>query len=459
MSHYRILVVDDSANTLRALNAFLTEEGYEVVTTKNPVKAIQIFKEGPPFDVVLSDLKMPRMEGMELYRSLLNYERNLLFIIMTAYGTIESSVKAMKEGVYDYLVKPINIDELSIVLTKALREKRNTLELMSLRNAVRERYSFHNIIGRSPRMQEIFSLLRVVSPTDATVLVTGETGTGKELITKAIHYNSSRHNGPIVCLDCAALNESLLEAELFGYVKGAFTGAEKDRIGRLEAAHRGTLFLDEVAHMSQPLQSKLLRFLQERTFEPVGGVTPRKVDVRVIAATNKDLKEEVEKGRFLPDLYYRLQLIQISVPPLRKRLEDIPLLVSHFSKAAAEEYHRTPVTLDPEVIEVMMSYPWPGNVRELSNVIFRATLLGRNSRMTLQDLPADLRHVSRDPMERTTDFFNHLPPEGVSLKKMEKELIARTLEHFNGHRSQTAEALGISRKSLYQRMRRYKMIQ
>lgn len=458
MSRCRVLVVDDNANALRAIRAFLDEEGYEAVITRDPVKAVKLFKEGPPFDAVLSDLKMPRMDGMELFRKLSSLDQQLLFIIMTAYGTIESSVKAMKEGVYDYLVKPINIDELSIVLAKGLREKRHAAELLSLRKEVKNRYSFYNIVGRSPRMREIYSLLRVVSPTDATVLVTGETGTGKELITKAIHYHSPRNSGPIIFIDCGALSESLLEAELFGYVKGAFTGAVADRIGRLEAAHRGTLFLDEVAHMSAPLQSKLLRFLQERTFEPVGAVIPRKVDVRVIAATNKELKNEVEMGRFLPDLYYRLQVIQISVPPLRRRTEDIPLLVRHFIQAAASEYNREPVTVSPEVIDAMMKYNWPGNVRELSNVIFRATLLGRDNTMTLEDLPPEIRHAVPDRAKSTTDFFRHLPPEGVTLKEVERELILKTLKHFNGHRSQTAEALGISRKSLYQRMQRFNLV-
>jgi len=458
MNRHRILVVDDNANALRALRAFLDEEGYEVVITRDPLKAVQLFKEGPPFDVVLSDLRMPRMDGMELFRNLQALDRRLLFVIMTAYGTIESSVKAMKEGVYDYLVKPINIEELSIILTKGLRERRHAAELRSLRKEVKDRYSFYNIIGRSPRMREIFSLLRVVSPTDATVLVTGETGTGKELITKAIHYHSPRHNGPIICIDCAALTESLLEAELFGYVKGAFTGAASDRMGRLEAAHRGTLFLDEVAHMSPPLQAKLLRFLQERTFEPVGGVTPRKVDVRVIAATNKELRDEVEKSRFLPDLFYRLQVIQLSVPPVRKRREDIPFLVEHFVKAAAAEYNRPPLQLGPGVIEALMKYPWPGNVRELSNVVYRATLLGRNGTLSVEDLPDEIRRAGGDRAEERAEFLSTLPAGGVTLKDMEKELISKTLRHFNGHRSQTAEALGISRKSLYQRMQRYKML-
>ena len=303
MNKFRILLVDDNVGSLKAMNAFLEEEGYEAVTTTDPLKAEKMFKEGPPFDIVLSDLKMPGVDGLQLFHRLKSLDRQLLFIIMTAHGTIESSVKALKEGVYDYLVKPINIEELSIVLEKSLRERKQAAELDALRHAVKAQYGFDNIISESPQMNEVFSILRAVSPTDATVLVTGETGTGKELITNAIHYNSRRNGAPIICINCAALSEHLLEAELFGYVKGAFTGATTDRIGRLEAAHRGTLFLDEVGQMSLPLQAKLLRFLEERTFEPVGSVNTRTVDVRIIAATNKDLQKEVLNQRFLPDFF------------------------------------------------------------------------------------------------------------------------------------------------------------
>ncbi|MEW5722355.1 MAG: sigma-54 dependent transcriptional regulator [Thermodesulfobacteriota bacterium] len=457
MNNYRVLVVDDNANALRALRLFLSEEGYEVVTTRDPLKAEELYREGKPFDVVLSDLKMPGVDGLELYRRLKAKDRHLLFIIMTAYGTVESSVKAMKEGVYDYLLKPINIDQLSIVLDKALRERRQAAELDSLRHEVKTRYGFHNIVGQSPKMQEIFSILKVVSPTDATVLVTGETGTGKELIAKGLHYHSPRHEGPLVCLNCAALSESLLEAELFGYVKGAFTGAVADRIGRLEAAHRGTLFLDEVGEMSLALQAKLLRFLQERTFEPVGSIQPRTVDVRVIGATNRDLGREVQQRRFLPDLFYRLQVILINVPPLRDRSDDIPLLVNHFLRMAEIEHGRSSLEVRPEAMDALMAYPWPGNVRELSNTISRLVILGRGAQFTLEDLPAEIRRTKSSRREDLSFFIERLPPQGLPLRDVEKELILKTLKHFHGHRSLTAKALGISRKSLYQRMRRFKL--
>jgi DNA-binding NtrC family response regulator len=447
-------MVDDNVSSLKALETFLGEEGYEVVTTTDPKKAETLFKEGPPYDIVLSDLKMPGIDGLELFHRLKSVDRQLLFIIMTAHGTIESSVKALKEGVYDYLLKPINIDELSIVLEKSLRERKQATELNALRKEVKDRYGFDNIVSRSPKMYEVFSMLRAVSPTDATVLVTGETGTGKELITKAIHYNSLRHDGPFICINCAALSEQLLEAELFGYVKGAFTGATSNRIGRLEAAHWGTLFLDEVGQMSMPLQAKLLRFLQERTFEPVGSVDTRTVDVRIIAATNRNLQEEVEKGHFLLDFFYRLQVIQILIPPLRERRGDIPLLVNTFLKQAAAENNRPVLEVAPDAMESLMTHSWPGNVRELRNIIDRLVILTRHHTIRLADLPENIRY-SKDPLsDKDAHFIERFPANGIKLKHVERELIKKTLNHFQGNRSKTAKALGISRKSLYERMQR-----
>lgn len=456
MSRFRVLLVDDNAGSLRALDAFLHEEGFDAVTTTDPLKAEKMFKEGPPFDIVLSDLKMPGMDGLQLFQRLKSLDRQLLFIIMTAHGTIESSVKALKEGVYDYLVKPINIEELSIVLEKSLRERKQAAELDALRHAVKAQYGFDNIISESPQMEEVFSILRAVSPTDATVLVTGETGTGKELITNAIHYNSRRNGAPIICINCAALTEHLLEAELFGYVKGAFTGATTDRIGRLEAAHRGTLFLDEVGQMSLSLQTKLLRFLEERTFEPVGSVNTRTVDVRIIAATNKDLQREVLKQRFLPDFFYRLQVIRIPIPPLRDRKVDIPLLVNHFLQKAAIANNRDVPAVSPEAMDAFLAYSWPGNVREVRNTIDRVVILARHHTIELKDLPSEMLR-SAGLIEAETHFIKHLPAQGMMLRHVEKELIKKSLIQFQGHRSRTAQALGISRKSLYERMHRFKL--
>lgn len=455
MSKERILVVDDSVSTLKALDTFLREEGFEVTTAKNGAAAEQTFLKDSSFEVVLADLRMPGMDGVELYRRLKSIDPNLLLIIMTAHGSIESSVEAMREGVYDYVLKPLNLDELLLTLSKALREKKREAELESLRNVVTDRYGFHNIIGNSPPMREVFKIIRAVAPTEATVLITGETGTGKEMFTRAIHFNSSRSQAPFICINCAALSESLLETELFGYVKGAFTGAESNRVGRLEAANQGTLFLDEVGHMGLPLQSKLLRFLQEGTFEPVGSITPRTVNVRVIAATNKDLEAEMEAKRFLPDLFYRLQVIQLNVPLLRQRKEDIPLLTEHFLKASASEHKRTPPKVTLEAMEALMSYHWPGNVRELNNLINRLVILGQSNEIGLKDLPANLRRAFQDNESEPSGCLAALPAQGVKLRDMEIELIQKTLILFEGNRSLTAKALGISRKSLYERIHRY----
>ena len=338
---------------------------------------------------------MPGMDGLQLYRHLVSVDPMVQFIIMTAHGTIESSVEAMKEGVYDYLVKPLNTDELFLILGKAIRERQQKVELTALRLEVAGRYGFQNIVGQSLALRKIFDMVKAVAPTDATVLITGETGTGKELFAKAIHFNSTRGQAALVSINCAALSESLLEAELFGHVKGAFTGAVSSRVGRLEAADKGTLFLDEIGHMSLALQAKLLRFLQERTFEPVGSSTSRTVNTRIIAATNREMEGEVKTGRFLPDLYYRLQVIQLTIPPLRERREDIPLLAAHFVESAAAEHARPMREMSSEVLEALRAYSWPGNVRELKNMIDRLTILGQGQKMTLHELPAHIieRHL------------------------------------------------------------------
>lgn len=454
MSQRRILVVDDRVSSLNAIKTFLKKEGYEVMTANSGQMAQDLFQTHQNFDVVLTDLKMPGMDGLELYRRLKRLDTAILLIIMTAHGSIESSVAAMKEGVYDYVTKPLIMDELLVTLEKAFRERQREAELTSLRNEVAQRFGFHNIVGHSRGMQEAFNIIKAVAPTEATVLITGETGTGKELFTKAIHYNSLRREAPMVCIDCGALSESLLEAELFGYLRGAFTGADTNRIGRLEAAHRGTLFLDEVAQMSMALQAKLLRFIQERTFEPVGAITPRTVDVRVVAATNRNLGKEVDRKRFLPDLFYRLQVIQFTIPPLRERSNDIPLLVEHFLKKAAVEHRRPLLTISDEAMDALMAFPWPGNVRELNNTIHRMVILCSSETIGLEDVPSNIRESYRAG-ERRPRLFRNLPSKGITLRESEIELIETTLEYFGGNRSLTAKALGISRKSLYERIQRY----
>lgn len=454
MKPSKVLLVDDRVSALRAIKTFLEKEGYEVITANSGQMAEDIFREHLNFDIVLSDLKMPGMDGLALYRNLKRLDEHVLLIIMTAHGSIESSVAAMKEGVYDYVTKPLNLDELLLAFNKATRHREREAELMALRNEVAQRYGLHSIVGQSPEMKEAFGIIRAVAPTEATVLITGETGTGKELFTKAIHFNSSRREAPMVCIDCGALSESLLETELFGYVKGAFTGADTKRIGRLEAAHRGTLFLDEVGQMSMGLQAKLLRFLQERTFEPVGSITPRTVDVRVIAATNRDLRHEAKQQRFLPDLFYRLQVIQIKIPPLRNRTGDIPLLIEYFLKKKTMEHKKPLLRISDRAMDALVAYPWPGNVRELSNTIHRMVILSPSENIGLADLPSNIRDAYHAD-ESEPRLFKCLPTKGITIREAEIELIKQSLAYFGGNRSLTAKALGISRKSLYERIQRY----
>ena len=455
MAGKRVLVVDDSAGSLRALRQVLGAEGFEVVTASLAQEAIRLFEAGPAFDAVLADLKMPGMDGLQLYRHLLSVDPMVQFIIMTAHGTIESSVEAMKEGVYDYLVKPLNTDELLLILGKAIRERQQRAELTALRAEVAGRYGFHNIVGQSLALRKVFDMVKAVAPTDATVLISGETGTGKELFAKAIHFNSPRGQAALVSINCAALSESLLEAELFGHVKGAFTGATTSRIGRLEAADQGTLFLDEIGHMSLALQAKLLRFLQERTFEPVGSSTTRTVNTRIIAATNREMEGEVRSQRFLPDLYYRLQVIQLTIPPLRERKEDIPLLAAHFIETAAAEHGRPVREMSNEVIEALKAYSWPGNVRELKNMIDRLTILGQGQKLTIHELPPHMIEQLSPDQEPSGEFLKELPPGGVTLQEVQRELLAKTLQLYDGNRTFAAKALGISRKSLWERIERF----
>ena len=315
MSERTILVVDDRVNTLKVLTLFLSDKGYRVLGAASGEEALEIFRAEPGIDLVLADLKMPGMSGLELYRALTGVRPVPPFIIMTAYASVQTAIRALKEGVTDYLIKPLNYEELPLTLAKACRQAEMSRELATLRRQITRENSFHGIIGASPPMLDIFEMVRTVGPTDASVLITGETGTGKELLAQGIHQESARREGPMVCINCAALTESLLEAELFGYVQGAFTGALGDKKGRLEAAHGGTLFLDEVGNMSLALQSKFLRFLQDGTFEPVGSAASRQVDVRLVAATNADLEGQIAAGRFLSDLLYRIEVIAIRVPP------------------------------------------------------------------------------------------------------------------------------------------------
>jgi DNA-binding NtrC family response regulator len=454
-----VLVVDDSLSTLKVLMAILADEGYEVLRASSGSKALRILMANDHIDAVLADLKMPGMDGLDLYRKVSEIREPPPFIIMTAYGTVKSAVSALKEGVTHYLIKPLDFDELTIILDKSIREHETADELKKLRGGLKQEDSFHNVIGASQKMKDIFDMVQTVGPTDASVLIQGETGTGKELLARAIHAESNRRERKIVCINSAALTETLLESELFGYVKGAFTGATADREGLLDAAHGGTLFLDEIGHMSLPLQSKILRFLQEMVFEPVGSTKSRAVDVRLIAASNLDLQREIDANRFMSDLLYRIEVIAIRVPPLRERREDIPLLLNHFLTRSALKYGKTVDAIDPGAMSRLSAYDWPGNVRELKNCVARAVILSKGPTLQLTDFPDKIaKQKGQLTGSPEGSFVPDFPPQGIKIRDMEIALIRKTLEKCHGNKSTAAQALGISRKTLYEKMERYQIV-
>jgi len=444
----RILVVDDEANARSALADLLREDGYDVETASDGFKALGKLPDFAP-DLVLTDLKMPGCDGMELMRKARALEPDTLFVVMTAFGTIESAVAAMRDGAEDYVTKPLNLDELKLVLDRALEKGRLRAEARSLRQRIAERYRFENIVGSSLPIQDVFKVIAQVAPSKATVLLVGESGTGKELVAAAIHERSPRSDGPFVKLHCAALAESLLESELFGHERGSFTGAVGRREGRFRQAHGGTLFLDEVSEIPPPTQVKLLRFLQEHEFERVGGNETLKVDVRIVAATNKDLAKEVESGRFRDDLYYRLNVVQVELPPLRDRRSDIPLLAVHFLRRYAQENEKNVTSLSDEAMVRLRAYSWPGNVRELENVIERAIVMCPGSEIQTEHLPPSLT-----PIGRPGSGAPVVP--GANMAELERYAILKTLEAVGGSTSKAAHILGISTRKIQYRLQQFR---
>jgi two-component system NtrC family response regulator len=389
-----ILIVDDEKNYLIVLEALLSDVGYEVLTAADASKGLEMVRSHD-LDLVITDMRMPGMDGMEFLARLHSQQPELPVIIMTAYATVEKAVEAMKRGAFDYITKPFKNDELKLTIRKAIEMHRLVRENRLLSRELQQRFSFGSIVGQSRAMRKVYGLIEKVAQTRATVLITGESGTGKELIARSIHFNSPRRDKPFVSVSCSALPESLLESELFGHERGAFTGAYTLRKGRFELADGGTLFLDEVGEMSPALQVKLLRVLQEMDFERVGGTRTIRVDARVVAATNRDLKRDVEKGRFREDLYYRLRVVQIEIPPLRERRDDIPLLVHHFLDKAAEANGVKVKRVGEEAFNLLYQYEWAGNVRELENVIERAVILCSGEEIGPDDLPDEIRHGPR----------------------------------------------------------------
>ena len=384
-----ILIIDDEKNYLVILEDLLSEEGHRVLTAESGPEGLELVKNND-LDAVITDMKMPGMDGLQVLEEIRAVDADLPVIMMTAYGTVERAVEAMKKGAFHYILKPFENEELKVLVQKAVEHHLIVRQNRQMRGILEERHHFHNIVGKSPPMQKVYDLIRKVAPTKATVLITGESGTGKELIARAIHFNSPRKAGPFISVNCGALPENLLESELFGHERGAFTGAVGLRKGRFELAHGGTLFLDEISEMSPPLQVKLLRALQEMRFERVGGTETLHVDVRVLAASNRNLKEEVAAGRFRSDLFFRLNVVHILLPPLRERTGDIPLLAAYFLRKYEKQTGREEMSLRPDALRVLLDYPWPGNVRELENVIERAVILCPGQEITVDDLPSEL---------------------------------------------------------------------
>ena len=442
MKRVKVLIVDDEAIVRDALSDWLKDIGYQIFTAENGHKALEVIEEEKP-SIVIADLVMPSMDGIELMKRAKARQPNIEVIIITAYASIPTAITAMKEGAYDYIEKPFCPERAELLVKKLAEHQELIEENLSLRQKLEDRYRFENIIAKSSKMQRVIEVIKVVAKSNATILITGESGTGKELVARAIHSQSDRRGKPFVAVSCAALPESLLESELFGHEKGSFTGAYAQKKGKFEFANGGTLFLDEIGEMSANIQVHLLRVLEEKEFTRVGGNEPIKVDVRVISATNKDLRKAIEKQEFREDLYYRLNVVNIELPPLRERKEDIPLLAEHFLRKFAAENRKKVTEFSPEVIGSLLAYDWPGNIRELENAVERAIILSRDSFITIADLPQE--NVSLVGSAST----------GRNLKEVEKIHILNVLRETGENYSEAARILGVSRMTLYNKAKGY----
>ena len=449
--HGKILIADDEEAARISLGQILTEDGYEVTLAGDGEEALRLVAQESP-DVLLTDLRMPGMDGHELLTRVRRTYPEVAVVIMTAHGTIRSAVQALREGVEDYLTKPIDVDEMEHLLDQILRRRRLLAEAQVLRERLDDKYRYENIIGRSPGMLDVFALIEKVAPTQASILITGESGTGKELIAQAIHERSTRRHAPFVRLSCAALPETLLESELFGYERGAFTGALARRPGRFEIAAGGTIFLDEVGDIPPGMQVKLLRFLQERQFERLGGNRTLTVDVRVISATHRDLPSHIREGRFREDLYYRLNVIEIPLPPLRARKQDIPLLVDFFVRKFSAANGKPDLGVTDETLAALMAYSWPGNVRELEHAIERAVILSRDPRLDLSLFPN-----LPQPQAATRRSAGPVVP-GASLDEIEQDAILRTLEAVGNSTSRAAAILKMSPRTIQYKLKQYRSV-
>jgi DNA-binding NtrC family response regulator len=453
MEKAKILIAEDEETQRSLLEGFLKKEGFFVDAVTNGREALQKL-EGSFYDIALLDYKMPEKDGLQTLREIRKLYPELPVVMITAYGTVETAVASMKEGSLDYLTKPIDLDELLLIFQKVIERSNLIRENRDLRAKLQERYTFHNIIYGSPKMEEVMGLVSRVAPSQATVLVRGESGTGKELIAHAIHYVSSRSEKPFVKVNCSAIPETLLESELFGHEKGSFTGAAQKRIGRFEEADGGSVFLDEIGDLTPSTQIKLLRILQEKEFQRLGSNLTLKTDVRVITATHRDLEEAMKKGEFREDLYYRLNVITIHLPPLRERREDIPLLIDFFLKKYSTQNQKSISDLSKEARNLFLHYPYPGNVRELENLVERAVVLCRGEIITTQDLPF---HLQEGKPEREWGSQKRLKNLPESLEEVERDLIVKALHQTQGIQTKAAESLGISERVLRYKMKKYRI--
>jgi DNA-binding NtrC family response regulator len=450
MAH--ILVVDDERNTLDALSTILRREGHTVLTAASGQEALTQIQE-ETVDLLLSDLKMPKMDGLALLRHVKSHHADVVVLMMSGYQDVTAAVEAMKAGVFDYLVKPFGKEDVVRAVQKALAHRALLVENLALKRQVRDQMARAQVIGSSPAWRKICEMVEQIAPSRATVLITGESGTGKELIAGLIHRLSPRAERPFITLNAAALPATLLEAELFGYEKGAFTGAQQRKPGRFELADGGTLFLDEIGDMPAEVQAKLLRVLQDGAFERLGGTRSLQVDVRVVAATNKDLMQEVEAGRFRVDLYYRLNVITLYLPPLRERREDIPLLVAHFLRKYAEQNNKAVTGIQQQALQYLQLYDWQGNVRELENVIERAVVLAKEPIIGIAEMPAHLQE--KDLVPTPSEYF--VLPHNATLEEIERAAIAETLRRSGGNRQATARSLNIGLATLYRKLKTYQL--
>ncbi|MDY7037254.1 MAG: sigma-54 dependent transcriptional regulator [Thermodesulfobacteriota bacterium] len=445
MENFQILFVDDEREILSAFEKYLSHQGYRVNVVDNGFKALELLKKNN-FDIVFTDLQMPGLSGIELLMAIKEYRPETEVIIITGYGTIESAVEALKLGSYDYIQKPIKMDHLKLLIDRIIDKRLLENENLLLKKRIKERYSFKELVGINPRMQQIFEIIDRISLKSPTVLIQGESGTGKEIVANVIHQNSNRKNKPFIPVNCAAIVDGLLESELFGHVKGSFTGAIRDKMGLFQAAEGGTIFLDEIADVPRSLQVKLLRFLQDKRIRPVGSIKELKIDVRIIAATNRDPEEAIRNGDLRNDLFYRLNVVSINIPSLKERKEDIAILINHFLNKFNSRSQRKLMNISPEALDILEDYHWPGNVRQLENVIERAFALGVNKTITVNDLPSEIRKLGQNSGKDETSH---------SLRKNEIMLIKRALRNTKSKKNEAARLLEIDLSTLYRKIKKY----